>query len=245
MFPYIAIVTPTKNRHTHLDFQIAQMCSQSYPLDKIIWIITDSSDDTQILDTKGVCSIWKKLPSTTPFGKSRNISIQLALDTKAEYIFFMDDDDIIHKDRFTYTIQQMMANPSFHIAGSSRVRLFYVNDNDLLHTKYLHHNHTVEPYMCVTRDYATNHRFDDSDHFAFLVPFLKDFTEPVLQLDPNSICLMIGHTSNTINKNQMKENPKRFAVDSIIPNTCLEDLMNEMGVPLENCAYFMKPYSQP
>jgi len=244
MFPYIAIVTPTKNRHAHLDFQIAQMSSQSYPLHKIIWIITDSSDDIQIPDTKKVWTIWKKLPSTTPFGKSRNISLELALGTKAEYIFFMDDDDIIHKDRFTYTVHQMMANPSFRIAGSSRVRLFFVNDNDLLHTNHLHDNHTVEPYMCVTREYATNNRFDDSDHFAFLVPFLKDFTEPILQLNPNTICLMIGHTSNTINKDQMKENPKRFAVNTIVSDSRLDDLMNEMGVTLENRVLFMKPYNQ-
>ena len=43
----------------------------------------------------------------------------------------------------------------------------------------------------------------------------------------------------------MKENPKRFAVDTILSNSRLEDLMNEMGVPLENRALFMKPYSQP
>jgi hypothetical protein len=43
----------------------------------------------------------------------------------------------------------------------------------------------------------------------------------------------------------MKENPKRFAVDSIVPNARLEDLMNEMGVPLENRVLFMKPYTQP
>ena len=44
MLPYIADLTPTKNRRKHLVFQVKQMKEQTYPIDKIIWIITDSSD---------------------------------------------------------------------------------------------------------------------------------------------------------------------------------------------------------
>ena len=241
-YPTIAIVTPTKNRSKHMAFQAAQLQSQSYPLGKIIWIVTDSSDSLDMPDTGGMWLIWKRLPPETLFGKSRNESLKLALETGAEFIFFMDDDDIIHKERFTYTVKMMLENPSYLIAGSSRVILFLMKDQDLVQTCHLHDRHVIEPYMCVRREYAMNHSFDDNDRCAFLVPFLNDFTEPVLQLDPKNICVMIGHDRNTINKYQMKDSPRRYGVESIEKYE-LEHLFNDWSVSEDNRRLFMAPYT--
>ena len=226
MLPHIAVVTPTKNRRQHLEFQVEQMKEQIYPKDKLIWIITDSSDsiDKSWTDIQYMYQNVKyvSLPSDTTLGESRNIGLNICTElvTKPEYILFMDDDDIVYKDRFKYSVEEMQNNPTYKVGGCSNMFLFLVKGEDLVEIgsfseklKYSVH-HALEPTIIVTYEYILTHFFDDEDPRGLLLRFLNYWQEPILELDPKRVCLLIGHDTNTFDKYQVikDENKIKFNV---------------------------------
>ena len=224
--PHIAVVTPTKNRRQHLEFQVEQMKQQSYPVDKIMWIITDSSNsiDTSWADITYMYPNVKyvSLPSNTTLGESRNIGLNICTElvVKPTFILFMDDDDIVYKERFIESVESMMNNPSYQVGGCSNVFLFLIKGEDLVEIgsfserlNYTVH-HALEPTIIVTYEYILTHFFDDEDPRGLLLRFLNYWQEPILELDPKRVCLLIGHDTNTFDKYQVikDENKLKFNV---------------------------------
>ena len=225
-YPYIAVLTPTKNRKQHLPFQVEQMKRQSYPIERIMWIVVDSSDieDKSWIEIQdlfpNVC--YKSVPSDTTLGESRNLTLDIAtaLNPKPDYIMFMDDDDIIHKNRFINSVRELENNPDYNVAGCSNVLLFLVRNQDLVEIGSLTDlsggsiHHALEPTLCVRYDYITTHFFDNEDKFGRLPPFLRGWSEPIIQLNPWETCIIIGHDESTFDKYQVvaEENKKKFNV---------------------------------
>jgi glycosyltransferase involved in cell wall biosynthesis len=226
MLPYIAVITPTKNRRQHLEFQVEQMKEQTYPIDRITWIITDSSDSIDTswkeIETMYPNIIYMKLSSSTTLGLSRNMGLNIAtsLRNKPEYILFMDDDDIVHKDRFRESVEAMENNQSYSVGGCSNIFIFLVKGEDLVEVGSLREksnytlHHALEPTLIVKYDYILHHFFDDKDPRGLLPPFLNYWSVPILELEPSKVCLLIGHDTNTFDKYQIAkdENKLKFNV---------------------------------
>jgi glycosyltransferase involved in cell wall biosynthesis len=224
-YPHIAVVTPTKNRRQHLEFQVEQMKGQTYPIDKIKWIITDSSESIDTSWNDIICMypnvVYEALPSDTTLGASRNIGLNCAtmLYPRPEFILFMDDDDIVHKDRLVESVSMMLNNPLYNVGGCSNVFIFLVKGQDLVEIGSLREksnytlHHVLEQTLIVRYNYIRNHFFDDKEKRG-LNKFLNNWKEPILELDPMKTCLIIGHDSNAFDKYQMvkEENKMKFNV---------------------------------
>ena len=222
---HIAVVTPTKNRAHHLPYQATQLALQNYPLDHITWVITDSSesDDNSWHDVAdylvgtGLRYIYHRLPAATTLGASRNMGLTLAchLEPAPEYIFFMDDDDIVGRNRIRVTLAAFAGEPDKQAAGCSRVLLFLLRGETLVEIgSYTDLSggsvqHALEPTLAVTREYALGHRFDDADPRGLLGPFLDGFKTPVIQLAAEEICVIIGHDTSTFDKYHIIESDKK------------------------------------
>ena len=225
LLPRIAVVTPTKNRSQHLPYQATQLALQNYPPELITWVITDSSDSDEnswhdvadYLVGTGLRHIYHRLPATTTLGASRNIGLDIVswMDPVPEYIFFMDDDDIVGYNRIRVTLAAFAAEPDKQVAGCSRVLLFLLRGETLVEIgSYTDLSggtvqHALEPTLAVTRDYAVAHRFDDDDPRGLLGPFLAGFTAPVIQLAAEDICVIIGHDTSTFDKYQIIREEKK------------------------------------
>lgn len=246
LLPRIAVVTPTKNRSQHLPYQATQLALQNYPSELITWVITDSSDTDEtswhdIADYTGLRHVYHRLPATTTLGASRNISLDIAcqLDPAPEYIFFMDDDDIVGYNRIRATLAAFAAEPDKQVAGCSRVLLFLLRGETLVEIgSYTDLSggaiqHALEPTLAVTREYAAAHSFDEDDPRGLLGPFLAGFTVPVIQLAAENICVIIGHDTSTFDKYHIIENDKKktmFNVHKIYYGYGLRRLWDDWGV---------------
>jgi glycosyltransferase involved in cell wall biosynthesis len=216
--PHIAILTATRGRKRHLEFQIEQIRACNYPAESITWIVTDTVceqdgwADIQRLYEGRV--IYRSLEPGTPLGRSRNIGIELALDmTDAEYFFIMDDDDIICPGRFLHGVYAFKANPGYDVIGCSEVLIYNIRTRALMQSKRFFENHTLEPVTAVTRGYcAAGNRFDDRDMRGRFPPFLRDWKTPVYQMPAKQNCIIIGHDSNTCDKYQIESQTDRFGI---------------------------------
>ena len=219
--PNIAILTATRGRRRHLEFQIEQIRTCNYPRENITWIVTDTvCEQSGWADIERLYEgrvIYKSLAADTSLGKSRNIGIEAALDeTCAEYFFIMDDDDIICPGRFLHGIYAFKTNPAYEVIGCSAVKVYNIRTGALLHSRCFFPNHTLEPMTAMTRGYcAAGNRFDDTDMRGRLGPFLWNWTVPVYQMPAEHIGVIIGHDSNTFDKYVVEKEGRRFGIVGI------------------------------
>ncbi len=220
--PHIAILTPTKGRERHLAFQVEQMKRVDYPQNKITWIITDSQVEAdkgwEAITDLYPSAIYRKLPPNTPLGRSRNIGLEIATtETDVEYIFLMDDDDIVHPRRFRKSVDALKTNHEYDLVGCSAVLVYNLRTKMLMRTREISQCHTLEPMTGCTRKYALHNRFDNSDPRGLLGPFLGakplvKWSTPILQMKAEDICVIIGHDENTFDKYQVECYSDRFGI---------------------------------
>jgi hypothetical protein len=62
----------------------------------------------------------------------------------------------------------------------------------------------------VRRQYATTHLYDETVTHAEEKSFLESYKNPMIQLDPFKVMLVLSHTENTFDKKKMREQPSPF-----------------------------------
>ena len=252
MWPHIAILTPTKGRSKYLHFQAAQMKLIDYPQDKISWIITDTEVDGdngwEDISSLYPSAIYVKIPAATLLGKSRNIGIDIALEeTPAEYIFLMDDDDIINPARFKNSINVFNENPATDLVGCSRALMYNLRTRALIRCPRFVGSHTLEPYLGCRREYAKTHSFDENDPRGRLVQFMDRDTKglwisKLVQMPAEDVCIIIGHDTNTFDKYQVESSLDKYRIKEIrfeYSLTCIYEMFGtaETIQPLFEKAY--------
>jgi hypothetical protein len=250
--PVIAVLTPTKGRQQHLEFQVEQMKLVKYPQDKIRWIITDTEAADGKFHWSRITALYENayyipLPIATSLGKSRNIGIQEALVSDAEFIFLQDDDDIICQERFQKAIEVFRANPDTHLVGCSAVITYNLRSESLMQIGQFGPNHSLEPTLAFTRSYAETHQFDDKDRRGRLAPFLEKFTAKMVQVPARDCCVIIGHNENTFDKYQIEERyndgHNGFNIQSIV-HVPLKTLCEQFGLSKRMQKLFKKAYKK-
>jgi len=252
-YPRIAILTQTKNRSKTLAFQVQQMLEQDYPQDRIIWIISDASDP--ISGTKPHDNSWehiknmypnviyKRIDSSIVLGDSRNICIEAALnETDAQYMFIMDDDDIVHTSRFSKCVKALQDKPEYDVVGCSAVDIYNLKTNKYLKTGVYGLNHSTEPHLGFTREYAETHRFESGNTLGQGKLFLDNFDKPVLQMLATDVTLVIGHENNIFDKYQIEENPGMFKIQ-VVETVSIQELKKRWNISNKVMELFLKTYA--
>jgi len=207
-FPSVDIVTVTYNRHTFLASLQNCILSQDYPHEKLTWIIVDDSDDgspyfKSNLNLKVIyCRLKKKLK----LGAKRNYSHSLC---KSDIIVYMDDDDFYMPSRVSHAVETLQSTDAL-IAGSSLLPVLFLPERELGLFGPYGDNHSLASTFAFRRELLLQTSYEDSALQAEEKFFLKNYTIPLKQLDPNRTILCIAHYSNTFEKRRLKspKNPK-------------------------------------
>lgn len=211
----IAACTPTRNRRWSWLFSKYCMDTQIQKPD--IWIVVDNSTDA---NQDWSCSIgegilYEKITEPKTIGWLRNRCLEIALEQGADYIVFWDDDDYYPPTRISSAVQALEANPVYDIAGSSLMYLLLTRENVLMTTGPFHAHHCTGATMTIRRKYAEAHRFDPERTRAEEVTFTKNWTANVIQLRPEDVIVVMGHSYNTVDKTDLLRNPKLYCAKVI------------------------------
>ena len=68
--------------------------------------------------------------------------------------------------------------------------------------------------MAFKKELLKQTRYDETSEIAEEKHFLKDYTIPVLQLDPLHVILVFSHSHNTFDKSKLLKSPNKFMKDS-------------------------------
>ena len=219
--PYVSVCTPTFNRRPFFQSAIQCFNHQTYPKHRMEWIIIDDGTDKieDLVASHPNVKYFKSSEKMT-LGKKRNL---MHANSCGDIIVYMDDDDYYPPERVSHAVESLMANPSVLCAGSSEIYIFFKHLGSLMQFGPYGPNHATAGTFAFRRELLTHTKYNDDACLAEERFFLKDYTIPMLQLDPTKVILVFSHNHNTFDKRKLLVNanpafvkPTNKTLDSFI-----------------------------
>jgi glycosyltransferase involved in cell wall biosynthesis len=240
LLPFVSICTPTFNRRPFIPFMIKCFEHQTYPKNRIEWIIIDDGTDP-------IGELVTHIPQVKYFyyedkmilGKKRNL---MHSKCKGDIIIYMDDDDYYPPERISHAVDTLQQNPSYLLAGSSEMHIYFESLNKIFQCGPYGTYHSTAATFAFKKELLQHTEYDENNALAEETKFTKGYTIPLIQLDTLKTILVFSHKHNSLNKEKMLENmeltktkPSSFTIDDFISEPILKEFYTQtMNSLLEN-----------
>lgn len=239
-YPFVSVCTPTFNRRPFLPFVIKCFENQTYPMDRIEWIILDDGTDK-------VEDLFANIPQVKYFkydtqmvlGKKRNLANSKC---KGDIIVYMDDDDYYPPERISHAVEILQKNPKALCAGSSEMYIFFKHIQKMYQFGPYGPNHATAATFAFRKELLQITKYHDVAALAEEKQFLKNYTIPFVQLDPMKSILVFSHVHNSFDKKKLLnqgENPyvklsDKKVADFVKEENIMRFFMEDIDKVLEN-----------
>jgi len=199
--PFVSICTPTFNRRPFIPFMLRCFEIQTYPKDRIEWIIIDDGTDkiedmvTHIPQIK-----YFKYDTKMTLGKKRNLAHEKC---KGDIIVYMDDDDYYPPERISHAVEVLQNNKQALCAGSSIMHIYFKHINKMVQFGPYGPNHATAATFAFRKELLKQTRYQEDACVAEERSFLKDYTIPFVQLDTMKTILVFSHVHNSFDKKSL------------------------------------------
>lgn len=207
-FPPVTLVTPTYNRRKFIPWLFECIKAQTYPLERMEWLVFDDGEDkiADILEP-----LRSSLPQIRYFSSDTKLTIgqkrnRLNVEARGAIIVVMDDDDYYPPERVAHAVSTLLGK-KHQICGSTRNQLYFTDDASIWEVGPYNANHATFGTMAYTKEYALSHSCDETVTHAEEIQFTNKYSEPLYQLDPKKVMLVMCHSANTYNKHKLREEP--------------------------------------
>jgi hypothetical protein len=203
-YPFVSVITPTYNRRNLLPLLEACILRQNYPRCRMEWVLVDDSQDDQPAfvpkEGTGLSIRHVVLREKMPLGEKRNYTLSLA---RGNICVYMDDDDFYPPTRVSLAVEALQAHPEVHVAGSTHMPIYYIDDGEYWFAGPWGQNHTTAGALAHRRILIETQRFDATARWAEEPSFLDGYQIPLVQLNPYQTMTCIAHASNTYDKKKV------------------------------------------
>lgn len=237
--PFVSICTPTFNRRPFIPIIIKCFENQTYPRDKMEWIIVDDgTDKIEDLVSHLPYVRYFKYDEKMTIGKKRNITNEKA---KGDIIVYMDDDDYYPPDRVKHAVEKLRESKAL-CAGSSAMFIYFKHINKMLQFGPYGPNHATAATFAFKKELLKQTKFNEDSSVAEERKFLKDYTIPFVQLESIKTILVFSHNHNSFDKKELLKqlpNPNVHETQLVPKNMVLESdilkfFMEDIDSLLEN-----------
>ena len=203
-YPFVSVCTPTFNRRPFISGMIKCFNHQNYPKDRMEWIIIDDgTDKIEELVINHPNVKYFKYDDKMTLGKKRNL---LHEKSKGDILVYMDDDDYYPPERVSHAVEKLQVDKEVLCAGSSEIYIYFKHIEKMYKFGPYGPKHATAGTFAFKRKLIENHRYDDNACLAEEKEFLKNYTVPFVQLDPEKVILVFSHNHNTFDKRKLLEN---------------------------------------
>jgi glycosyltransferase involved in cell wall biosynthesis len=231
--PDVSIVTLTKDRRNFMP--LAKYCYllQTYPEDKMEWVIVDDGEDS-IEDTLiGVPNVtYVRCEPGMTIGQKRNLGVSKAL---YDTIVMCDDDDVYPENTVLHRVAMMMKEPVKECGFCTTIPCYDI-------TKYSSFmnvppmtlpmsQRVSEATLIFTRKFWEDRKFDETSNIAEGDAFIRGREQMCRELSPQEVIVSLTHPKNL---------SSRKIPDFKEPNGChygfnekLFALVSEIGIAME------------
>jgi glycosyltransferase involved in cell wall biosynthesis len=222
--PFVSICTPTYNRRQFIPSLIKCYESQTYPTQLIEWIIIDDGEDSVkdlFENIKGVK--YYRYEEKLKLGRKRNLMHEKS---KGEIIVYMDDDDFYPPDRVNHAVNRLRSAPQALAAGSTVVYIYFDDIKKIYQFGPYGASHATAGTFAFKRKLLSMTQYDDEAECAEEKFFLKNYSIPLIQLDPMKTILVFAHKYNTFDKRKLLKNAENNATikeTKLLPKNFIKD----------------------
>jgi glycosyltransferase involved in cell wall biosynthesis len=211
-YPFVTLCTPTFNRRPFVPIMLKCFEMQTYPKDKMEWIIVDDGTDKIEDIVSHIPQIrYMKFDEKLTLGKKRNICNDNA---KGDIIIYIDDDDYYPPERVSHAVETLQKNPKALCAGSSAMYVYFKHISKMYLFGPYGPNHSTAATFAFRKELLKQTRFNETACVAEERPFLKEYTVPFVQLDPKKTILVFSHIHNSFDKKELLK---------VLPNPNIHD----------------------
>lgn len=203
----VVVCTPTRNRGWTQAFSEACMRAQTIKPDH--WIVLDNTQGDGGWKASDLVTLHTHAEPLT-IAQMRNKCLELALETKCEFIVFWDDDDYYPPKRIQIGVEALKANPLADIAGSSFMHMMLTELNVLMSVGPYQDKHATAATWTMRRRYAVANTFDATRTFGEERSFTHGWNANLIQVDAVNTIVVMGHKGNTVSKTQVFWEPEKF-----------------------------------
>jgi glycosyltransferase involved in cell wall biosynthesis len=205
-YPFVSVCTPTFNRRPFIPMMLECFKNQTYPKDRMEWIIVDDGTDKvdDLINASGIKQIrYFSCDEKMSLGKKRNYMHSFV---KGTIIVYMDDDDYYPPERVSHAVDKLTENRHAMCAGSSEIYIYFKHIQQLYQAGPYGPNHATAGTFAFRTELLKESRYEDHAALAEEKHFLKNYTVPFVQLDPMKSILVFSHNHNTFDKKKLLEN---------------------------------------
>ena len=247
--PLVSICTPTFNRRPFIKTLIKCFEHQTYPKDKMEWIIIDDGTDKIEDLVKDIPQVkYYKYDEQMVLGKKRNIMHEKC---NGDIIVYMDDDDYYPPERVSHSVEMLLTHPKALCAGASEIYIYFKHIKQMYQCGPYGPNHATAGTFAFKKELLNDHSYDDNAALAEEKHFLKNYTVPFIQLEPKKTILVFSHIHNTFDKKTLLDNPhpdyckpSDKKVEDFVKTEELKDFFMNIDDELEKYD-FGKPINKP
>lgn len=221
--PFVTLCTPTFNRRPFIPIMLKCFEHQTYPKDKIEWLIVDDgSDKIEDLVTHIPQIKYFKFDEKMTLGKKRNFLNEKAT---GDIILFIDDDDYYPPERISHAVETLRQNPKALCVGSSAMYIYFKHITKMYQFGPYGPTHATAATFAFRKELLTKTKFNENSSVAEEKQFLKDYTIPFAQLDPKKSILVFSHTHNSFDKKELlKQMPNPTIHDTdVVPSNLVKE----------------------
>jgi len=201
--PRVSICTPTFNRRPFFKGLIDSIMLQTYPKDRIEWIIVDDGTDKIEDLVKDIPFVKYFYTEKMNLGKKRNfMHEQCSFKNDNDIIIYFDDDDYYPKERISHAVEKLTGSSAL-CAGSSEIYIWFNTLNKMYRFGPYGPNHSTAGTFAFKRELLKQTSYENDALLAEEKHFLKNYTIPFIQLDPLKTILVIAHEQNTFDKRRL------------------------------------------
>ncbi len=206
--PFVSVLTPTYNRRLFLPAILECYLSQTYPKDRMEWLIYDDGEDS--VQDFFEAHIKPKVPTARYIRSETKLKIgakrnRLNAEAKGDILVAMDDDDFYPPERVEHAVIALNRDRKVQLAGCSILYMYYFDTGEIYQFGPLHGRHATNGTFAIRKEYAKTHFYDETVTHAEEKSFLEDYKHPMIQLDPLKVMLVMAHSSNTFDKRPMRD----------------------------------------
>ena len=213
--PLVSVCTPTFNRRPFIAAMLACFNHQTYPRDRMEWIIVDDgTDPIEDLVSHHPCVRYFKLADKISLGKKRNLMHEKA---QGEIIVYMDDDDYYPPERVSHAVTTLLDHrkrkTGIKLAGSSEMYIHFKgfgggSEGQMVQFGPYGPNHATAATFAFWKNLLSGMKlaYDEDACLAEERAFLRGYTVPMAQLDPMKVILVFSHEHNTFDKRILLKN---------------------------------------
>jgi glycosyltransferase involved in cell wall biosynthesis len=196
--PKVSVITITRDRRPFIPLAKYCFVGQSYPEDKLEWVIVDDGKDQikdLVSDLPNVKYILVDEPMT--IGAKRNLAIEKA---SHDILVMMDDDDVYPNNSILSRVAHMLAEPRKECLACTTIPCYEIHDKKSFmnvppHTLGLA-DRVSEATVCCTRAFWEARTFPDQQ-IAEGGAFLRGREDMCREMSPQDVIVSLCHSKTT------------------------------------------------